>query len=174
MKLKKGKKSKQQSNNAKRSSAAGGEFSIRTIVVPIDFSEHSKNALRYAIGFAKQFKSELVLVYVVEPTIYPADFSFGQVVLPSTENDLRDRGQQVLDELAATAIAESIPARTIVRVGKPFIEIINLADREAADIIIMATHGHTGVEHILFGGTAEKVLRKAHCPVLMLRAAEPT
>lgn len=147
-------------------------LSIKKILVPIDFSEHSKNALQYAISFAKQYNAELILVYVVEPTIYPADFSFGQIAVPNIEHDLRERGEAELKQLVQTQIGEALPARTLVLTGKPFLEIIQTADEENVDLIIIATHGHTGVEHILFGGTAEKVVRKAPCPVLVVRPVE--
>jgi len=167
----KSKKKKEQPAPKKRAVMAEN-LVVRRILVPIDFSEHSKNALQYAISFAKQFNSELLLVYVVEPTIYPADFSFGQVAVPSIENELRERGEVELEQLAETQIAGKLPSRTMVLTGKPFLEIINAAGDEEVDLIIIATHGHTGVEHILFGGTAEKVVRKAPCPVLVVRPVE--
>ena len=142
---------------------------MKKILVPIDFSEYSKNALKYSVTFAKQFGAELVLVYVVEPPIYPADFSFGQMHLPNIENELRSHGKQELDRLAQIQIAGQVRARTLICTGKPFIEIIKTARVENVDLIIIATHGHTGVEHILFGGTAEKIVRKAPCPVLVVR-----
>ena len=169
MKLKS--KKKEQSVTKKRITSAGN-LAIQRILVPIDFSEHSKNALQYAVSFAKQFQSELILIYVVEPTIYPADFSFGQVAVPSIEKELRERGKVELDQLVETQIAGALPARAMVRTGKPFLEIIDTATEEEVDLIIIATHGHTGVEHILFGGTAEKVVRKAPCPVLVVRSIE--
>lgn len=149
-----------------------GPLTVKKILVPIDFSGHSKNALQYAISYAKQFSAELILVYVVEPTIYPADFSFGQVAVPSIENELRERGKVELEELVKTQIGGGLTARTFVRTGKPFLEILSTAGEEEVDLIIIATHGHTGVEHILFGGTAEKVVRKAPCPVLVVRPVE--
>jgi nucleotide-binding universal stress UspA family protein len=167
----KSKKKKEQTAPRKRLVSADN-LVIKKILVPIDFSEHSKNALQYAVSFAKQFQSELILVYVVEPTIYPADFSFGQVAVPSIEKELRERGKVELDQLVETQIAGALPARAMVRTGKPFLEIIDTAVEEEVDLIIIATHGHTGVEHILFGGTAEKVVRKAPCPVLVVRPME--
>ncbi len=145
---------------------------VNRILVPIDFSEHSKKALQYAISFAGKFNSELILVYVVEPTIYPADFSFGQVAVPSIENELRERGKAELDNLANALVGETSSVKTIVRTGKPYLEIIKTAAEEGIDIIIIATHGHSGVEHLLFGGTTEKVVRKAPCPVLIVRPVE--
>ncbi len=146
-------------------------FNIKKILIPIDFSEHSKNALKYAIPFARQFNAEIILIYVVEPTVYPADLSFGQFGVPEVENELSKKGEEELSKLIDEEIKSSVKARKIVSVGKPFVEIIHAA-REEADLIILSTHGHTGVEHILFGSTAEKVVRKAPCPVLSLRPNE--
>ena len=75
----------------------------------------------------------------------------------------------LLDKLAKTEISSDVNVKTIIKTGKPFVEIIDTATEENIDLIIIATHGHSGVEHILFGSTAEKVVRKASCPVLTLR-----
>ena len=124
---------------------------IDSILVPIDFSEHSKNALKYAIPFAQKFKASIDLIYVVEPTIYPADFSFGQIGFPNIEEELRTRGSDELENLLTSEIAGRVPSRKIVRTGKPFYEINQYALEEKMSLIIIATHGHTGMEHILFG-----------------------
>lgn len=145
---------------------------ITRIVVPIDFSEYSKQAFRYAIDFAQTFGAEMILVYVVEPVIYPADFSFGEVALPSLERELHDRSLEQLNLLIETEIPKGISARCVIRSGKPFVEIIQVAKEEQADLIIIATHGHSGIEHVLFGSTAEKVVRKSSCPVLSLRSPD--
>jgi universal stress protein A len=142
------------------------------ILVPIDFSEHSKKALQYAIPFAEQFKASVDLLYVVEPTVYPADFSFGQVGFPSVEDELRHRGGDELEGLIQREIGTRVPARRVVRTGKAFNEIDQYAKEQSVDLIIIATHGHSGVEHVLFGSTAEKVVRHAPCPVLVVRLAE--
>ncbi|RPI03461.1 MAG: universal stress protein [Ignavibacteriae bacterium] len=145
---------------------------IQRILVPIDFSEHSKNALKYAIPFAEKFKSSIDVLYVVEPTVYPADFSFGQIGFPNVEEELRTRGSDELENLLAKEIGGKVPARKAVRTGKPFYEINQYALEEKISLIIIATHGHTGMEQILFGSTAEKVVRKAPCPVLVVRSGE--
>ena len=160
-----------QEKSAKPSIIANG-VSIKKILVPIDFSEPSKNALKYAVSFAKYFGASLTLVYVVEPAIYPADFSFGQVALPDFERELRQRGKSELESLMETHVIGQVTASAKVCTGKPFLEIINTAREEHSDLILIASHGHTGVEHLLFGSTAEKVVRKASCPVLVLRPQE--
>lgn len=142
---------------------------IKRILVPIDFSDYSRNALNYAIEFVKLFKSELYLIYVVEPVIYPPDFSMGQIAIPSIDLEMDKRAKEELENLVKKQISTEIKTKTIVKTGKPFIEIIETASEIDADMIIIATHGHSGMEHILFGSTAEKVVRKAPCPVLTLR-----
>lgn len=142
---------------------------IRSILVPIDFSTHSKNALKYAIPMAVQFRASLHLVYVVEPTIYPADLGFGQVVLPGVEDELREKGAQELEALIEKEIAGQVEATCAVRTGNPHHEILSEAEEKEVDLIVVATHGHSGVEHMLFGSTADRIVRHAHCPVLTVR-----
>lgn len=142
---------------------------INKILIPIDFSNYSKKALQYSVNFAKQFNAELVLVYVIEPMIYPADLSMGQMVIPQADVDLSEKSKTDLTELARKEIGEHLKFSILIKTGKPFMEIIETAKEVDSDLIIMATHGHTGVEHLLFGSTAEKVVRKAPCPVLTIR-----
>lgn len=146
-------------------------FDLTKILVPIDFSEHSKKALEYAVPFARQFNAALELLYVVEPTIYPADFSFGQVGFPNVEEELRTRGHHELGQLIAKTIGGRVTAHASVRTGKAFFEIAQFAEEQEVDLIIIATHGHTGIEHVLFGSTAEKVIRHAPCPALVIPSA---
>jgi nucleotide-binding universal stress UspA family protein len=145
------------------------EPEISKVLVPIDFSDYSKSALKYAVNFVKHFEANLILVYVVEPVIYPPDFSMGQIAIPSVDLEMDKRAIEELNKLAEQEIPPEIKVKSVVKTGKPFIEIIETAAEEDIDLIIIATHGHTGVEHILFGSTAEKVVRKAPCPVLTLR-----
>jgi nucleotide-binding universal stress UspA family protein len=145
------------------------ETTINSVLVPIDFSDYSKSALRYAVNFAKSFNAEIILIYVVEPVIYPPDFSMGQIAMPSINTEWDDRAKDELQKLAKSEVIGAVKAKTIIKTGKPFVEIIETAKEENVDLIIIATHGRSGVEHILFGSTAEKVVRKAPCPVLTLR-----
>lgn len=157
---------------ARKNAPRKSKIDLSRILVPIDFSDHAKKALQYAIPFAEQFKSSIDLLYVVEPTIYPADFSFGQVGFPSVEDELRERGAEELKSLIQKEIGTRVEARCAVRTGKAFNEIDQYARDESIDLIIIATHGHSGVEHVLFGSTAEKVVRYAPCPVLVVRLSE--
>ena len=145
------------------------ELSIKKVLVPIDFSDYSKSALKYAVNFAKSFGADITLIYVVEPIIYPPDFSMGQIAIPAVNTEWDQVAQEELSKLAKNEISSDVKVKTIIKTGKPFVEIIETASDENIDLIIISTHGHSGVEHILFGSTAEKVVRKAPCPVLTLR-----
>lgn len=142
---------------------------IKKILVPIDFSDSSLIALKYSLNYATIFNAEIILIYVVEPIVYPPDFSLGQISIPSVEIEIDKKAKDELDKVANSIIPQEISFRTVVKTGKPFVEIIETARDENADLIIISTHGRSGVEHIFFGSTAEKVVRKAPCPVLSLR-----
>jgi len=145
---------------------------LTRILVPQDFSEYSLHALKYAVTFAELFKSELIVLHIVEPIVYPADFSFGQVSIPAMEEEIRKHSEEQLNELVSKEIPDQIKATPMIRVGKPFIEIVEVAKSESADLIIISSHGRTGMDHVLFGSTADKVVRKAPCPVLTIRPHE--
>ena len=161
------------SRAAKGKTAAREKFGIGSILVPIDFSVHSKNALKYAVPFAEKFKASLHLVYVVEPTIYPADLGFGQVVLPGVEEELREKGGEELQALMEKEISGRVPSSCSVRTGNPHQEILREAEDLGVAMIVVATHGHSGVEHMLFGSTADRIVRNARCPVLTVRPEGP-
>ncbi len=144
-------------------------LSIRHILVPIDFSEHSKNALRYAVPMAEQYGASLTLMYVLEPAIYPTDLGFGQVIIPGVEQELRTKSEEELKSLINREIGERVNTGSVVRMGKPHQEILKHAEENSVDLIILATHGHTGVEQMLFGSTAMRVVRMAKCPVMTIR-----
>jgi nucleotide-binding universal stress UspA family protein len=146
--------------------------SLKKILVPQDFSDYSLHALKYAITFAELFKSELIILHIVEPIVYPADFSFGQVSIPAMEEEIRKHSEEQLNELLSKEVPGTIKATPMIRVGKPFIEIVEVAKAESADLIVISSHGRTGMDHVLFGSTADKVVRKAPCPVLTISPHE--
>ncbi len=144
---------------------------IKRILVPIDFSDYSRHALRYASEYAKSFAAKMYMVYVFEPiyTGIEVEFMSGPV---NMENDIQKLALKELKKLVETEIGGDIETEILFKVGKPFIKIIETASENDIDLIIISTHGQTGIKHLLFGSTAEKVVRKAPCPVLSLR--EPT
>ncbi len=142
------------------------------IVCPVDLSEVSMGALRLAVSVADQCEASLVVMNVVEPIVAPSDFTFGPLTTGEVEDRLVERSEQALKELAANL--DLPPARVAVRVerGRASSEIVRAAQEEKADLIVIGTHGYTGVAHVLLGSTAERVIRKAPCPVLTVRAPD--
>jgi nucleotide-binding universal stress UspA family protein len=145
-------------------------FAIKKILVPVDFSACSKKALDYAIPFAKQFGASLTLLYVV-PANFPVG-EFGMIDVAFMEKELREGGEKQLAELTATQIGREVRSSSSVRVGRPVTEIADVARKENIDLIIISTHGHAGLKHVLLGSVTENVVRYAPCPVLVVREHE--
>lgn len=151
------------------SAAATAPFLLKKILVPIDFSDCSKKALQYAIPLAKQHGAELTLVYVAPSPPY-ASGEYGVIDYTSIEADMRASGQNQLKALVEDL--HGIPAETTVRCGSAAHEIIDTAKEILADLIVISTHGRTGLQHILLGSVAEYIVRYAPCPVLVVRERE--
>ncbi len=143
---------------------------LKTILVPIDFSDASLKAFRYAVPFAEQFGATLCLVHVIEEGSFVNDLPNVVLVRPEQER-VREANRELLT-LARREIEELVPINPQVRIGKPFHEIVEVAKQLKADLIIIATHGHTGLRRALLGSTAELVVRHAPCPVLVVRQKE--
>lgn len=151
--------------------AASSPFKLSKILVPIDFSDCSKKALQYALPFAKQFGAAITLLHVVRVN-YPIGAEFGAMDFPLLESDLRKSAEKQLADLAEKEIPQSVTAENLVRTGQEVMEIIAAAKKLESDLIIISTHGRTGLKHILLGSVAENVVRYAPCPVLVVREHE--
>jgi nucleotide-binding universal stress UspA family protein len=143
---------------------------LRTIVVPTDFSPESKKALRYAATLAAGFGAVLRLVYVVEPGSFVNDLA--NVAVIRDDKEVAQDAAARLQCLAQDEVEELIPVQAEVRIGKPYIEVVTVAKRLGADLIVIATRGYSGMKHALLGSTAERVVRHAPCPVLVVREKE--
>ena len=148
--------------------AESRSVNLKNILVPIDFSEPSRKALEYARQMALGFGASVTLLYVLEPIPYPYDFSASYPLVADNPELLKTAGGK-LKELAATLKAGSEPVKSLMRQGNPAHEICAAAQELGIDLIIIATHGYTGLKHVLLGSTAEKVVRHAPCPVLTVR-----
>jgi nucleotide-binding universal stress UspA family protein len=152
------------------SSERPSPFRLQKILVPIDFSDCSRKALQYAIPFARHFNASLVLLHVLELN-YDLN-EFGAVDFPVLEADLRGTAEQQMQALLGLDELKDIPVQAAYRSGRPFQEITGAARELEADLIILSTHGHTGLRHMILGSTAENVVRYAPCPVLTVRQQE--
>jgi len=157
------------SANPERSSNKRASPDLQEILVPLDFSEPSQDALRYAADFAHKFGVRLTLLYVLEPIPYPNDFG-ATFPLVEEEKDIMAEAKRKLATFAVNEGAEG--SKIVVRTGKAFTEICAAAKELKTDLIIIATHGYTGLKHALLGSTAERVVRHAPCPVLVVRQHE--
>jgi len=142
----------------------------KLILAPIDFSDASRAALDVAVDMASRFGAELLLVYVV-PAIpdLPKDVS----IFKEGEYDksLENKDGQRLKDLAATVANKNVKVRTELGTGDDVgMELVRIAENDHVDMIIIATHGMTGWREFAFGTVAEKVVKQADCPVLVLRA----
>ncbi len=142
----------------------------KRIFCPIDFSDASRAAMEMGADLARRFGGELLLLHAYPVPGYT--FPDGSVVAsPKMMQDLADQAKKHLDEWRAEAEklvgASRVSAETAI--GEPAAEILAFAKARKADLVVMGTHGRTGLEHALMGSIAERVVRRAHCPVLTVR-----
>jgi nucleotide-binding universal stress UspA family protein len=142
----------------------------KLILSPIDFSDSSHGALDVAADFAARFGAELLLVHVM-PAIEDLPKSVSVFKEGQYDQSLTDAAAKRLADLAATLAQKNVKARTEMGTANDVgMELVRIAEHEHADMIIIATHGMTGWHKIAFGSVAEKVVKQASCPVLVLRA----
>ena len=138
------------------------------IVFPTDFSELSTAALPWARRMAEQMQADIHVVYVVEePHIY-ATLDMGPVPIPSVD-ELTRSAEKRMSAFSSAHLKPLGDVTTKVLVGRPAEEVVAYAKSKNAALIIMTTHGYSGVKHVLLGSTTEAVLRHASCPVLSIR-----
>jgi universal stress protein A len=144
---------------------------LKKILVPTDFSETSKKAVQYAMRFAEQFGCQIVLLYVVEPATPLVGAPLA--VEGFTDEDEFSMAEKDLAALVAGLHTHAVPSvSSFVRIGHAPNEITKAAKDLDVDLIIIGTHGYTSWRHLCIGSTAERVVRTAPCPVLVVREKE--
>ena len=144
---------------------------LKNILAPIDFSPASKKAIKYALRFAEEFGATLTLLHVLEPApsaslvAIPGATPFSEVDFATAEQNLRYA-------VASARKGKGERPAWKIRVGVPSHEIVEAAREADVDLIVIATHGYTGWKHFCIGSTAERVVRAAPCPVLVVREKE--
>jgi nucleotide-binding universal stress UspA family protein len=140
---------------------------IERIVVPVDFSEHAKLALAYAVELADAYGAQLHLLHVIDEVIYP---DFYPPVIPSggsISEELRDQSLERMSDLLSGH--KGADATVHVRAGRAAPEIADFAKQLDADLVVIASHGLTGISHVLLGSVTEHLVRRAHCPVFTVK-----
>lgn len=140
---------------------------FKKILVPVDFSPHSNLAFRYACLLARQFDAKLSVIHVVDSLAYSVTDTLNVV---EHRRALETLSTTLLDNLRAELEEQGLAVKTRVIIGTPYRAILDQAVRGRIDLIVMGTHGRTGVEHLLLGSVAERVVRLSPCPVLTTRA----
>ncbi|MFI5338925.1 MAG: universal stress protein [Candidatus Methylomirabilales bacterium] len=144
---------------------------LKQILAPTDFSEDSNHAIRYAAGLARQFGAKLVLLHVVSDDEMES-ISKAHVPPHPVDKVYEDLTQEIHEQYVqrvAPEVWKGLEIDILVLPGDPILEIVQAAQRRGVDLIVMATHGRTGLSHALIGSVTEKVVRKAPCPVLAIR-----
>lgn len=146
---------------------------LAKILYPTDFSELSLAALKYALSFARQFDAQLHCLNVVDESYqyWLAMGPEGVPIGPDTGLMIKTAKEQ-MDQFVKDHLSELPKVVTKVITGRPFVEIVRYARQQAIDLIVIATHGRSGFKHVLMGSVAERVVRKAPCPVLTCRSPE--
>ncbi|GAB4236318.1 MAG: universal stress protein [Acidobacteriota bacterium] len=144
---------------------------IERILAPTDFSRISEKTLAAAAELAQHFRARLFVLHVVPPVpLLPADPQDGLVFeIPAYQQALEESSRKRLQELVDRVVPAKVEREIRLRQGEPAQEIVRMAEEEGMQLIVIATHGLTGWQHLVFGSVAEKVVRTAQCPVLTLR-----
>ncbi len=144
-------------------------ITIKSILCPLDFSDASKNAFRYACEFARSMGSKIYLLHIVEPRPIAADMTLTYIPV---EEDLEKAAREDIEPLAQEAREKGIDVQVDVVIGIPSEVILHQIVESDASMLIMGSHGKTGLSRLLMGSVAEGVVRKAKVPVLIVKADE--
>jgi universal stress protein A len=144
---------------------------VRRILAPVDFSEVSNQSLDAAISLADQLGAKLVVLHAVEP-VYFAGTMFGpEINVPQLVEEQRRAASSAMHDIIVRLKKKGVDGTGLVETGAPYDVILRTADEKKCDLIVMGTHGRSGVSHLLLGSVAEKIVRGATCPVLTIRGS---
>jgi len=145
---------------------------IETIISPTDFSRPSEQGLAAAVDLSRQFDAGLVLLHVIAPLpAVTAGVSVPGHHMPTILDELDRESRRLMDRLVQDRVPSDLPCRTQIVRGRPADEIVRLAEEMEAAMIVIASHGASGIDRFLFGSVAERVVHTAANPVLTIKAA---
>jgi len=147
-------------------------MTVKHVLVPIDFSPYAELALDYAVALAQKLQARVTLLHVIQPPLF-AGADMGAWPSPAFIADLETVIMEDMAGYLTRVTAAGLEGEIAVVHGVPFQEILDTAKARQVDLIIMGTHGRTGLSHVLLGSVAEKVVRSAPCPVLVARQPTP-
>ena len=145
-------------------------FKLKKILCTTDFSEASLEALKYAVSLARSTQARLILIYVVNQKMLSEGLNFARVTAPEDlGKEMADEARRRLKMLIPVEQRDGTDWETTIRSGNPAQEVIRYARENSVDMIVIGTAGHSGIDRMMFGSTAEKVVRGAHCSVLTVK-----
>ncbi|HKP46253.1 MAG TPA: universal stress protein [Pyrinomonadaceae bacterium] len=146
-------------------------MNIRSILLPTDFSECGNYALSYAASLARTFGASILCVHVIEPMVPTVGYSGMTEPLPLADisDQLEDSAERELPKFADCEECSGIAVEELIVHGEAASEIVRVAKEKDVDLIVVSSHGRTGLGRILFGSTAEAIVRHASCPVLVVK-----
>lgn len=144
----------------------------KKILVPIDFSDHSKHALRYALELADFYHSEITLFHSFEQQVHPSFYVTGKISLFEIDSELKQRATEAMTKFRNEFKKLKIATNYVLAEGPAYHEIVEYAKKEKFDLLVIATHGLRGLEHFVIGSTTEKVIRHSEIPVLTVKLSE--
>jgi nucleotide-binding universal stress UspA family protein len=139
------------------------------ILTAIDFSASSDFAFEYALTLAKQFQAELTVMHVINEPVDLRGFYVPHISFEQLEKEIEEGAEKMMEKFCATKMGDFTRYTTLVVAGIPYEEVLRKAEETGASLIVLGTHGRTGIDHLIFGSTAERVVRSAACPVLTIR-----
>ena len=147
---------------------------IRSILLPTDFSECGDYAIPYATWLARTFGASILCVHVIEPMVPAVGYSGMTEPLPLADitEQLQDSASRALPKIAEREECAGLDVQELIVQGEAAAEIVRVAKERQVDLIVVSSHGRTGLGRILFGSTAEAVVRHAPCPVLVVKASQ--
>jgi nucleotide-binding universal stress UspA family protein len=143
---------------------------IERILVPVDYSEHSKVALKYARELAEANKAKLQLLHIIEEPVYPDFYGPGDDPHRVPKDYIKQRAVREMNQLCDESLCPEIETEIHILSGRAALEIVKFAEENWSDLIVIASHGLTGIKHLLLGSVAEKIVRMAPCPVFTVKA----
>lgn len=141
---------------------------LKRILVAVDFSDPSSHALDYALALAEPFQATVILLHIVEPAVHAQNYMTLGLGLDESNQNLIEAGRERLADLYRKRISPGIPAESLVRMGRAPSEISDTAKALGADLIVLGSQGHGVWKQGTLGSTAERVVRQATCPVLVI------
>ncbi len=144
-------------------------INIKKVLFPTDFSENSNYAFDYAVGLAQKLGARLYVLHVIHELIDTTGFYVPNISLDQLQKDLEKGAEDMMEKFSRERLGDFKDYERMNVIGLPHIEILSVAKEKGIDMIVMGTHGRTGIDRVLFGSTAEKVVKNAPCPVLTVR-----